>query len=180
MSIERLNFKEFTELALKTESLKNPLNSDCEALGLNKRIVHSVIGAATERDEYMDALESGDRVNALEELGDMLWYAAILIDEVGCDIECISTNVYPIDGLDITKKTMFYGKELDLESIKTYACNLVGYANNKILFLGGEPEVVMATIINKLKSRYGDKFDTDRAGNRDLTKERKVLEEGLE
>ena len=175
-----LTFEEFRELALKTESLKNPLTPECEALGLTNRILHCVIGVSSEQDEYTLAIDNKDRTNALEELGDMLWYAAILQDAVGFELGCTVANEYPIYGLDAVKKTLFYGKELDIEDIKMFGCNVVNYADSKICMLGGEPGEVMYTIIAKLKARYGDKFDAERTGNRDLDKERAILEKGFE
>lgn len=41
---------------------------------------------------------------------------------------------------------------------------------------GGDFEGVMNTVIAKLRARYPDKFSSDNAINRDLVKERKVLE----
>ena len=59
---------------------------------LDPRVVHAVIGLATESVELIEALlesiKSGnpiDRVNLLEELGDINWYHAILIDALNGD-----------------------------------------------------------------------------------------------
>lgn len=178
--MNKLTFEEFKTLALKTESLLDPLTDSCKELGLTNRILHCVMGISTEQDEFLLAMDNKDRTNALEELGDMLWYTAILQDAIGFELECSETNVYDISGLDAIKKTLFYGKELNVGDIRTFGCNIVGYANNRIKLLGGDPEEVMYTIISKLKARYGDKFDADRTNNRDLDKERSILEGGLE
>ena len=57
-------------------------------------IVHGVIGIATEAGELLDMLmdavnENGaiDVVNIREEIGDVFWYAALLLNAVGSDFE---------------------------------------------------------------------------------------------
>ncbi len=51
------------------------------------RVFHSIIGIATEAVELLEALndENFDRVNFLEELGDLNWYQAVGIDAVDGD-----------------------------------------------------------------------------------------------
>lgn len=174
-----MKFGEFVKMAIKTESIKKPLKGEMENLGLNNRIMHCIIGAATEKYEFDDAMDAKDRVNALEELGDMLWYGAILYDEIGYDTNIVYDMSFPSHGLDMIKKTLFYGKELDIYELRSYGNNLLSYAVTTIRFLGGNEEDVMDTIIAKLKARYGDKFMDSRAEKRDLNKEREILEEGL-
>lgn len=96
----------------------------------NQRILHAAIGCVTESGEMLDALKKSiyygkplDVVNVKEEAGDILWYLAILFDELGTDFE-----------------------------------------------------TEMNRVINKLKTRFPDQFTEDEAFNRDLTTERKVLE----
>lgn len=95
----------------------------------NPRLLHAVLGCITESAEMAEALlkhiNGGelDVVNLQEEVGDLQWYQAILLDEVGSDFETEHNRV-----------------------------------------------------IEKLKSRFPDKFTTEKANNRDLDAERKVLE----
>lgn len=96
----------------------------------NVRILHAAIGCVTESGELLDALKKQifygrelDVVNVKEEAGDILWYLAILFDELGTDFETEATRV-----------------------------------------------------INKLKTRFPDKFTEETVYNRDLETERKVLE----
>lgn len=95
----------------------------------NHRLLHAVLGCITEAAEMAEALikhiEGGelDVVNLQEEVGDLLWYQAILLDEVGSDFETEQNRV-----------------------------------------------------IEKLKSRFPDKFTTEKANNRNLDAEREVLE----
>lgn len=98
----------------------------------NQRILHGVIGIATEGGELLEALvdalgdkasSSIDEINIQEEVGDILWYVAILLDAIDSDFEeCQKINIL------------------------------------------------------KLRKRYGDKFSSFDANNRDLAAERQILE----
>ena len=119
-----MNSKDFIINSLRTES---PLYTSP-----NPRVLHAAMGCVTESAELMDALKKGafygrdvDYVNVREEAGDLLWYLAILFDE-----------------LDTTF------------------------------------EQEMERVINKLKTRFPEKFDIEHAHSRDLEGERKVLECG--
>jgi NTP pyrophosphatase (non-canonical NTP hydrolase) len=88
------------------------------------------MGAVTEAAELMDALKKSkiygrplDRVNLVEEMGDLTWYLAILADELGVSFE------------EIWEKN-----------------------------------------INKLRQRYPEKYSDQQAEERDVAKERKILE----
>lgn len=78
--------------------------------------------------------------------------------------------------LDALKKNMFYGKELDVVNVKEEAGDLLWYL--AILFdeLGTSFEDEAERVINKLKTRFPDKFTEELAENRNLKQERKVLE----
>jgi NTP pyrophosphatase (non-canonical NTP hydrolase) len=78
--------------------------------------------------------------------------------------------------LDALKKAKFYGKTLDLTNIKEEAGDLLWYL--AILFdeLDTTFEKESARVIAKLKARYPDKFTLEHAENRDLVKEREILE----
>ena len=114
--------KQFIQDAIRTESPN--------FFQPNTRILHAAIGCVTESGELLDALKKQmfygrelDLTNVKEECGDLLWYLAIMFDELGTDFETESNRV-----------------------------------------------------INKLKTRFPEKFTEDKAFNRDLTTERKVLE----
>ena len=64
------------------------------------RLVHAAFGMQTETAEFTDALKKAlfygkplDVVNLKEELGDLLWYIAIAMDELNTDFETESTRV---------------------------------------------------------------------------------------
>lgn len=71
-----------------------------EALQVDTRIAHGVIGTATEAGELLEALlevlETGnmDSVNLKEEIGDVQWYQHILANAAGTDIDtCLAAVV---------------------------------------------------------------------------------------
>jgi len=51
----------------------------------NPRSLHALIGLITELPELLDAVSRNDKVNIKEEIGDLTWYLAILVDEYGFD-----------------------------------------------------------------------------------------------
>jgi len=77
--------------------------------------------------------------------------------------------------IDACKKSMFYGKELDVVNIKEEAGDILWYL--AILFdaLGTDFETEQKRVINKLKVRFPDKFTEQCAESRNLDKEREVL-----
>ena len=98
-----------------------------------ENLLHAAIGIVTESGEILDTIlkykygeKELDVVNIKEELGDVMWYFAILLRDLNID---------------------FY-ESLDIN-------------------------------ISKLKSRYGDKFSSEKAINRNLDTERKILEGGI-
>jgi len=122
--------KDYKEAALRTES------NDFEAIQKrisskrNIRLLHAGIGLATESGEFLDALKKAifygkelDRINLQEEIGDLLWYCAIALDELGADFDS-----------------------------------------------------TMSINIQKLKARFPNKFTEEDAENRNLDKEREILE----
>lgn len=126
-----MNPTDYVDGAIRTESPVESFNLGNLALDAGKiRLLHATMGLCTESGELADQLKKHlfygkelDRVNLIEEAGDLLWYLAILLDE-----------------LDTT-----FGE-------------------------------VMSSNIAKLRSRYPEKFTPKQAAQRDLGKERSILE----
>lgn len=126
-----MNSKDYIVGAVRTESpstpeLKARLNDE-----RNIRLLHAGMGLCTEAGEFLDALKKSifynkqlDITNLAEEVGDIFWYIAVALDEIGVDFETLMDN--------------------NLE---------------------------------KLKARYPHKFNSDNAVNRNLDKERAILEQ---
>ena len=125
-----MNIKDYVANAIVTETRKHGEIERRLGSDQLQRALHSAMGMSTEANEVLDALKKAvfygkdlDIINIYEELGDLMWYIAIMCDTWGFDLENI-----------------------------------------------------MEMNIKKLKARYPEKFDEERANTRDLRKERKVLE----
>ena len=123
--------KPFIKNCLRTESalFNNPVDAEGKIYDM-ERLIHIQMGMQTESSEFTDALKKSifygktlDVVNLREELGDLMWYMALAMDELGTD----------------------FSTEAD-------------------------------RVITKLKYRYPEKFTMDKAENRNLKEERKLLE----
>lgn len=78
--------------------------------------------------------------------------------------------------LDSLKKHVFYGKPLDKINLAEELGDLFWYCAIVADELGVEFEPIMERNIEKLKARYGDRFNEEKAENRDLKLERDILE----
>jgi NTP pyrophosphatase (non-canonical NTP hydrolase) len=77
--------------------------------------------------------------------------------------------------LDTFKKTIYYGKVLDVVNIKEEIGDQLWYLSNLCELLGFDIEDVMETNIKKLKARYPEKFTKQLALKRNLEAEKIVL-----
>lgn len=89
-----------TENANNLKSGFYPSLANTSTLHVDPRVLHGIIGIATESSELIEAtlnhlvlLEKLDSVNVQEEIGDIFWYVAILIDSVGGDWDTIQETV---------------------------------------------------------------------------------------
>jgi NTP pyrophosphatase (non-canonical NTP hydrolase) len=78
--------------------------------------------------------------------------------------------------LDALKKHLFYGKPLDRVNLKEEMGDLFWYLAIMADVLEVDFATVMERNIEKLKARYGEKFSGAKAIERDLDKERAILE----
>jgi NTP pyrophosphatase (non-canonical NTP hydrolase) len=146
-----------------------------------------------------------DRVNFAEEIGDVLWYLTIPQRLFGVDfLEMLQSHPYEMathkfgivrDGyvlpsperylthlnedsmefLDRMKKRVFYGRELDRDNLTTLLLHLYQGFRGLAKFMDFDIEKIMDKNIQKLSARYGDKFSSFLANNRDLEKEFEIL-----
>jgi len=77
---------------------------------------------------------------------------------------------------DMLKKHIYYGRELDTVNLKEEIGDLLWYCAIALNALDADFESVMQTNIDKLKARYPEKFTEEAATNRNLLKEREILE----
>src|SRR5690606_12559489 len=78
--------------------------------------------------------------------------------------------------LDQLKKHKFYGKPLDFVNLEEEAGDVAWYLALVCNALGVDMQAIMDRNIQKLRTRFPEKFSADGAINRDLDAERKVLE----
>ena len=81
--------EDYIQHALQTESQP----SEEQMSRVNLRILHALMGLQTETGELTDAVKRHifygtplDKVNLVEEIGDVFWYIAILMDELKVDV----------------------------------------------------------------------------------------------
>lgn len=187
-----MNWEEYLPLAEKTLSRK----FHCQEK--EQLYLHAVIGSLTEIDELLDNYEDGklqidvDKQGSVgEESADIAWYLSILFREMNLNLEynpykdldkkdpynllmCyLSTN---LKMLDMLKKKLYYNKEIDMVVFIDYTFKL--YSNLKLYceLYNTNFESILDKNIAKLKARYGEKFSSERAINRDLEKEKNILE----
>jgi len=186
-----MKFKEYIPLAIRTESSLNPFKKEVEERGLTARLFHGIQGIITEKDEFREAIKNNDNVNALEEVGDMLWYLAIIADELNDNnfineieeifntdlIKSIEFDTILVNSFDNSKKTLFYGKEFDIDALKKDLLDLCYFIRDATY--DNSIELLMISNIEKLSARYPNKFTQVDALQRDLKKEREILERNL-
>lgn len=171
--------------------------------------VHMVLGMSSELTELITAIEKEDRINVGEELTDIAWYVSNYCNirnislkstpEASAIIKMKSTvlplNPARIDrkvleltrGIseltDYDKKEFAYQREetSTIKAKREYQIEFTIFNLNKLYpMFGLDAEVCMRNNIDKLRSRYPDKFDADKALNRNLDLERIELEKGEE
>lgn len=84
---------DYIRKALRTE---NKIYSFRRTENVTPRIEHAIMGIVTESGELMDAIKKAkiyrkkmDKTNLIEEMGDLMWYLALLTDELGTSFEKI-------------------------------------------------------------------------------------------
>lgn len=80
---------------------------------------------------------------------------------------------------DALKKHIYYGKPADAVNLKEELGDIFWYLAIATVELGVSFEDIMDANIMKLRARFPDKFSEDKAINRDVDRERQILELGL-
>ena len=190
-----MKLEEYIDGCKRTESSKLPLSKAVTDLGLTNRMLHGIVGICTEMGEIVEAYERTniDLINVAEEVGDAFWYTGVLLDELniarvdvqdGLEIPCDALPKTLLsqsaDMLDKTKKTMFYGKEYDVnvlaDQVTRFYASLCYFVRGLNKDLDVTKEKIWTINLNKLKIRYPEKFNLNDAEVRDLATERIELE----
>jgi hypothetical protein len=84
-------------------------------------LVHGILGSATEVGELVEVLidmiegRAPDRVNVVEEVGDMRWFLNLALRWAGCtDLQCEQTNIDKLHGRHGTAFDIFRDANRDL------------------------------------------------------------------
>ena len=81
--------------------------------------------------------------------------------------------------LDTVKKHVFYGKPLDTTNVVEEMGDILFYIQMMCNHMGLSLDDVVHVNIKKLKNRYPDGFSTDKALNRNTSKEREVMDDTI-
>jgi NTP pyrophosphatase (non-canonical NTP hydrolase) len=79
--------------------------------------------------------------------------------------------------IDVFKKDLAYDKPFDWVNVKEEVGDLMWYVANFCRINNLDLEEILQINIDKLTTRYPEKFDVHKANNRDLDAERKILEQ---
>lgn len=102
--IDQTKFQDFVAdlniAALTLQNYGHPNSfQEKEDLQINPRLFHGISGVVTEGAELLEAMQkaldtgSWDDTNLIEEIGDIAWYEAILLDELNEDFYPILTKI---------------------------------------------------------------------------------------
>lgn len=182
-------WSEYLELSEKTLSTQFHCDKNEELL------LHAVMGILTEVEELLDnhMTEETDETNRSEEIADIWWYIAIigrfykLTVPHASDGYQVNTSLSPMEivllvtkkslkMLDFLKKKLFYNKPINNEMVVLLTNEIVSLLFAYATMYDVNTEAAWETNIAKLKARYGDKFSSERAINRNLDIERNILE----
>lgn len=180
-----------------------------------QHMIHMGLGIAGEFGELIDAVKKVcvygkpyDHTNAIEEIGDDLWYIANLLPELQVDASFMQRSLDRgyMQGLQLQQKLQLWDDcnigEILLNMNATVAAKAAELArlsptdapgtSHAVAYievfagnvgvicgvLGVDSQDAMRINIEKLAKRYGDKYSDVAALNRDLQGERRVLEGG--
>jgi NTP pyrophosphatase (non-canonical NTP hydrolase) len=197
-----MNAHEYHEAAMRTgrEPVPNAYFTNDDA---RNRLLHAALGVAGEVGELVDHYKRHifygapiDRVNVIEECGDLLWFCTLAYDQVRIDIsyaveacggassayadaaplallcrlQGFAAHVFGCVGMERNNDSPFwYGIRGDVREI-------VCLVRALLATVGATLEDAMRANTAKLAKRYPDKFTREHALNRDLDAERAALE----
>lgn len=187
-----MNWNEYLTLSEKTLSTE----FHCEDQKW-KNILHATLGILSEIEETLENYEQGELVTDVtkqgslsEEVADISWYVAILFRELNLEKDGLQLEIHHGSGyetilnilttslrlVDPLKKKIYYNKSIDESSISSITKNILSLLIYYCDLNGINFSESLDRNISKLKARYGEKFSSDRAVNRNLENEKNILE----
>ena len=171
-----MNTHDYMEQALMTESLP-----ETELTHEQKRLTHASLGLCTEAAELADAVKKHifygkplDKVNLIEEIGDILWYSAIVLDACQSSFDdAMDKNIaklrkrYP-QGIFSASKAIHrdveaerevlggYAFKIDFPTLKTHAHRTIDYYENQLEELRFERDDAMRMLGEQLYQRANE------------------------
>ena len=157
----------------------------------DKRQLHSKMGIQTECGEAIDTLKRHifygkeiDYINLQEEIGDIMWYIALAIADKPNEKHELTfmwdRGMCPTSQDELVLNLYYHLNQIlkvqqvmTINQIREYLYHTDAMCH----LLGVSLEEVCRMNINKLKTRYPEKFTEEAALNRDLNAERKALED---
>jgi NTP pyrophosphatase (non-canonical NTP hydrolase) len=183
-----MNYTEYQKLARRTESLPKFIDERTE---WEFRLNHANIGLQTEIGELFESED--DEINMKEELGDIFWYLDLACHVFGITIYDLPTVrldtkysdeirliVYNAQFADKAKCLIYYRQQFDLDNSDNKKAFKSDENIKDCLNIADDNTIpvheILESNIAKLSARFPDKYTDQAALNRDIEKERQVLE----
>jgi len=179
-----MTIEQYITEALKFEGKRIPIiNCEVEPTLKWGRLVHAALGLTTEAIEFQLAK---DLEHQVEEIGDIMWFAALAHNELGIGPSLI---IDPYNKTTIIQLCEAFGSRIKAALIYGNATKPEDKTDwrevpYRILKLGVECSTInsidiFGANIQKLKTRYGAKHTDDAAVNRNLVAEANILSAAL-
>jgi len=183
--LTNLRMTEYQKLSMRTA----PPFKSRELSPIQDYYNHAAQGLCTEVAEIVE--DQDNQENVLQEIGDVLWYVALFCTGLGIDVEDLPGSVTRYDDVydelvkqsgivnDCVKRHIYYTTiEKKVELDETKCEKALGAIVTALRDLSNDRlEQCMVLNVEKLRLRYPDKFDADKAVNRDVAKEAKLFRE---
>jgi hypothetical protein len=178
---------------MKLQQYQKEAQRTCPDLGSEAiNLAHMVLGICSENEEYTKACVISDSVGMQEEIIDQFWYIANYCTIRGFSLEEIyndrsdftqeeweeEVSIYDVKLSklqDYVKKYLAYGKKPNSDLEKDAIKGILFILDNDLSLNELNLEQGLQNNIDKLRVRFPDKFDTEKAINRNLDEERKEL-----
>lgn len=169
-----MNLQEYQKLVVNT--LKEMPHAEQQ--------IHLVLGINGEFLSEVAPILSGGTINKgelTEELGDMMWYVGAY-----SNINDMYLRAYPTPPIDSvgkiigdftedSKKEWIYGKEFKLVHKEKYIQQIVFWISHICNQFSIDFNEMLALNIKKLQKRFPDKYDSEKAINKDTETEQKLF-----
>lgn len=171
-------FLDYSRMARRTEcAYEAPVSRINPSVA---RLLHGALGLS---DEAAELAVANDRVNLVEELGDLMWFTAVIADEIKFVPDYRSVGFGGVVALhhavgtisSKVKAHVFYGRKLDDVAIAGSLQTIVDFVGFVSGFSGVDIRQVTKGNIQKLQVRFPQAFTEDKANNRNTEAEAQAV-----